>query len=189
MKKLFAITSLALLTSTAFAAEAGKSETGVDYNELSASYVSMDLTSGSTTTTLTGYGLAATYLLTENFFVLGSYTSVEKSPTTIAMTSGSVGYRLPMAANTDAVATIGYSYTTITNQAHQDSYPMTLGVRAAVTPDVDLGANLIYVEQSDAQSGFGASIKYKINSNLFVRGDYRSLTDSSQYSIGVGMKF
>jgi len=95
MKKLFAITSLAFLTSTAFAAEAGKSETGVDYNELSASYVSMDLTSGSTTTTLTGYGLAATYLLTENFFVLGSYTSVEKSPTTIATTSGSVGMATP----------------------------------------------------------------------------------------------
>ena len=45
MKKLFAITSLALLTSTAFAAEAGKSETGVDYNELSASYVSMEVKS------------------------------------------------------------------------------------------------------------------------------------------------
>ena len=185
MKKLFTITSLAFLTSAAFAAEAGKSETGVDYNELAAGYSSMEMSSK----TYTGYGISATYLLTENFFVLGSYGSVEKSPTTIAMTSGSVGYRLPIAANTDAVATIGYSYTTITNQAHQDSYPMTLGVRAAVTPDVDLGANLIYVEQSDAQSGFGASIKYKINSNLFVRGDYKSLTDSSQYSIGVGMKF
>ena len=185
MKKLFTITSLAFLTSAAFAAEAGKSETGVDYNELAAGYSSMEMSSK----TYTGYGISATYLLTENFFVLGSYGSVEKSPTTIAMTSGSVGYRLPIAANTDAVATIGYSYTTITNQAHQDSYPMTLGVRAAVTPDVDLGANLIYVQADDTQSGFGASIKYKINSNLFVRGDYKSLTDSSQYTIGVGMKF
>jgi lipopolysaccharide assembly outer membrane protein LptD (OstA) len=184
MKKLFAITSLALLTSTAFAAEAGKSETGVDYNELSASYVSMEAKS----TTFTGYGIAATYLLTENFFVLGSYTSVEKSPTTIATTSGSVGYRLPMAANTDAVATIGYMYVD-KGATHEDHYPMSLGVRAAVTPDVDLGADLLYVQADDTQSGFGASIKYKINSNLFVRGDYKSLTDSSQYSIGVGMKF
>ena len=188
MKKLFTITSLAFLTSAAFAAEAGKSETGVDYNELSASYVSMDSTSGSTTTTFTGYGLAATYLLTENFFVLGSYTSVEKSTTTISYTSGSVGYRLPMAANTDAVATIGYSYMDL-GTTHEDTYPMSLGVRAAVTPDVDLGADLIYVQADDTQSGFGASIKYKINSNLFVRGDYKSLTDSSQYTIGVGMKF
>jgi len=184
MKKLFAITSLAFLTSTAFAAEAGKSETGVDYNELSASYVSMEVKS----TTYTGYGIAATYLLTENFFVLGSYTSVEKSPTTIATTSGSVGYRLPMAANTDAVATIGYKYVD-KGATHEDHYPMSLGVRAAVTPDVDLGADLLYVQADDTQSGFGASIKYKINSNLFVRGDYKSLTDSSQYSIGVGMKF
>jgi len=184
MKKLFAITSLAFLTSTAFAAEAGKSETGVDYNELSASYVSMEVKS----TTYTGYGIAATYLLTENFFVLGSYTSVEKSPTTIATTSGSVGYRLPMAANTDAVATIGYMYVD-KGATHEDHYPMSLGVRAAVTPDVDLGADLLYVQADDTQSGFGASIKYKINSNLFVRGDYKSLTDSSQYSIGVGMKF
>jgi lipopolysaccharide assembly outer membrane protein LptD (OstA) len=188
MKKLFAITSLALLTSTAFAAEAGKSETGVDYNELSISYLSMDSTSGSSTTTFTGYGLAATYLLTENFFVLGSYSSVEKSTTTLATTSGSVGYRLPMAANTDAVATIGYGYVDM-GATHEDTYPMSLGVRAAVTPDVDLGADLIYVQRDDAQSGFGASIKYKINSNLFVRGDYRSLTDSSQYTIGVGFKF
>jgi lipopolysaccharide assembly outer membrane protein LptD (OstA) len=181
MKKLLTITSLAFLTSAAMAAEAGQSETGVDYNELSASYVSMDSTVGTTTTTFTGYGLAATYLLSENFFV-------EKSTTTISYTSGSVGYRLPIAANTDAVATIGYSYVDL-GTTHEDTYPMSLGVRAAVTPDVDLGANLIYVEQKDAQSGFGASIKYKINSNLFVRGDYRSLTDSSQYSVGVGIKF
>lgn len=184
MKKLFAITSLALLTSTAFAAEAGKSETGVDYNELSASYVSMEAKS----TTFTGYGIAATYLLTENFFVLGSYTSVEKSPTTIATTSGSVGYRLPMAANTDAVATIGYMYVD-KGATHEDHYPMSLGVRAAVTPDVDLGADLLYVQADDTQSGFGASIKYKINSNMFIRGHYRSLTHSSQYAIGVGIKF
>ena len=184
MKKLFAITSLAFLTSTAFAAEAGKSETGVDYNELSASYVSMEAKS----TTFTGYGIAATYLLTENFFVLGSYTSVEKSPTTIATTSGSVGYRLPMAANTDAVATIGYMYVD-KGATHEDRYPMSMGVRAAVTPDVDLGADLIYLQADDTQSGFGASIKYKINSNMFIRGHYRSLTDSSQYAIGVGIKF
>jgi hypothetical protein len=184
MKKLLTLASLALLTSTVFAAEAGKSETGVDYNELAAGYSSMEMNSK----TYTGYGISATYLLTENFFVLGSYGSVEKSPITIASTSGSVGYRLPMATNTDAVATIGYSYVDL-GTTHEDTYPMSLGVRAAVTPDVDLGANLIYVEQKDAQSGFGASIKYKINSNLFVRGDYRSLTDSSQYSVGVGIKF
>jgi lipopolysaccharide assembly outer membrane protein LptD (OstA) len=160
----------------------------VDYNELSASYVSMDSTVGTTTTTFTGYGLAATYLLSENFFVLGSYTSVEKSTTTISYTSGSVGYRLPIAANTDAVATIGYSYVDL-GSTHEDTYPMSLGVRAAVTPDVDLGADLLYVQADDTQSGFGASIKYKINSNLFVRGDYKSLTDSSQYSVGVGIKF
>ena len=184
MKKLLTLASLALLTSTVFAAEAGKSETGVDYNELAAGYSSMEMNSK----TYTGYGISATYLLSENFFVLGSYTSVEKSTTTIAYTSGSVGYRLPIAANTDAVATIGYSYVDL-GTTHEDTYPMSLGVRAAVTPDVDLGADLIYVEQKDAQSGFGASIKYKINSNLFVRGDYRSLTDSSQYSVGVGIKF
>jgi hypothetical protein len=184
MKKLLTLASLALLTSTVFAAEAGQSETGVDYNELAAGYSSMEMNSK----TYTGYGISATYLLTENFFVLGSYGSVEKSPITIASTSGSVGYRLPMATNTDAVATIGYSYVDL-GTTHEDTYPMSLGVRAAVTPDVDLGANLIYVEQKDAQSGFGASIKYKINSNLFVRGDYRSLTDSSQYSVGVGIKF
>jgi lipopolysaccharide assembly outer membrane protein LptD (OstA) len=184
MKKLLTLASLALLTSTVFAAEAGKSETGVDYNELAAGYSSMEMNSK----TYTGYGISATYLLSENFFVLGSYTSVEKSTTTIAYTSGSVGYRLPIAANTDAVATIGYSYVDL-GTTHEDTYPMSLGVRAAVTPDVDLGADLIYVEQKDAQSGFGASIKYKINSNLFVRGDYKSLTDSSQYSVGVGIKF
>jgi len=184
MKKLFIATSIALLTSTAFAAEAGKSDTGVDYNEISAGYTSMKIDP----TTYTGFGISATYLLTENFFVNGSYGSVEKSSTTIASTTGSVGYRMPIAANTDAVATIGYGYTTISG-GHIDSYPMSLGVRSAVTPEIDLGANLIYVEADDAQSGFGASIKYKINSNMFVRGDYKSLTDSTQYSIGVGFKF
>jgi hypothetical protein len=184
MKKLFVVTSIALLTSTAFAAEAGKSDTGVDYNEIGAGYTSMELDSG----TFTGYGISATYLLTENFFVVGSYGSFEKSSDTIASTTGSIGYRMPIAANTDAVATIGYGYTTISG-GHIDSYPMSLGVRSAVTPAIDLGADLIYVEKDSAESGFGASIKYKISSNLFVSGIYKSLTDSSQYTIGIGYKF
>lgn len=191
MKKLFAITSLALLTSTAFAAEAGKTDTGLDYNEISISYLSSDITNTSTDvkSTLTGYGLSATYLLTENIFINGQYSSMEKSPTTIATTSGSLGYRLPMSDSVDALATVGYGYTTITGTTHKDSYPMSLGVRAVVTPELDLGASLIYVEADDAQSGFGASAKYKINSNIFIRGDYKSLTDSTSYSIGIGFKF
>lgn len=180
MKKLLAITSIALLTSTTYAAEAT-----IDYNEISAGYSSMEMNSN----TYTGYGVSASYLLTENFFVIGSYGSLEKSPTTIASTSASVGYRMPIAVNTDAVATIGYGYTTITSQPHQDSYPMTLGIRSSLTPDIDVGANLVYVEATDAQSGFSASVKYKLSNNLFIRGDYRNLTDSTMYSIGVGMKF
>ena len=185
MKKLFVVTSIALLTSTAFAAEAGKSDTGVDYNEIGAGYTSMEIDS----TTYPGFGISATYLLTENFFVNGSYGSVEKSSKTIASTTGSIGYRMPIAANTDAVATIGYGYTTITSAGHLDTYPMSLGIRSAVTPDIDLGADLIYVEKDNSESGFGASIKYKINSNLFASGIYKSLTDSSQYTIGIGYKF
>lgn len=190
MKKLFAITSLALLTSTAFAAEAGKTETGLDYNELGLTYVSTE----ADTTTLTGYAVNATYLLSENIFIGGIYTSVEKSTTTISSTSGSVGYRMPLASNVDGYAAVGYASSTAktTSSKTTDSYPMALGVRAAVTPDIDVRASVNYTEATDAQTGFSAGIKYKFNNNMFVSGGYaysKGNFATTSYTLGVGIKF
>ena len=161
MKKLFAITSLALLTSTAFAAEAGKTDTGLDYNELSASYVSMEVDS----VTFAGYGVTATYLLTENFFIGGDYRSVSKSSTTIDRTTGLVGYRMPLGTTLDGYATVGYMYGKVTDSEAEHMYPLALGIRASITPDIDVRASVNYTEATEAQTGFTAGIKYNINSN------------------------
>ena len=190
MKKLFAITSLALLTSTAFAAEAGKTDTGLDYNEASVSYVSLENQS----VTYTGYAVNATYLLSENFFIGGIYSSVEKSTTSISSTSGSVGYRMPIASNVDGYAAVGYASSTAktTSSKTSDSYPMALGIRAAVTPDIDVRASVNYTEATDAQTGFSAGFKYKFNNNMFVNGVYAYAKDTkayTTYTLGVGIKF
>jgi opacity protein-like surface antigen len=188
MKKLFAITSLALLTSTAFAAEAGKTDTGLDYNELSVSYVSMEAESG----TFAGYSLNATYLLTENFFIGGIYSSVEKSPYTLASTQGLIGYRLPIAATVDGYATVGYGLTTVTSSKDEQMYPLALGIRASVTPEIDLRASVNYTEATEAQTGFSAGVKYKLNDNIFLNAAYmysKGDTATTHYTLGIGIKF
>ena len=188
MKKLFAITSLALLTSTDFAAEAGKTDTGLDYNELAVNYVSMEAESG----TFAGYGLNASYLLTENIFIGGAYTSIEKSTTTIATTQGLVGYRMPLAPTLDGYLTAGYAYGQVTGSDAEQMYPFALGIRASVTPDIDVRASVNYTEATDAQTGFSAGIKYKFNNNMFVNGVYAYAKDTkayTTYTLGVGIKF
>ena len=188
MKKLFAITSLALLTSTAFAAEAGKTETGLDYNELAVSYVSME----SNSLTFAGYGVNATYLLTENIFIGGGYTSIEHSATTIATTQGAIGYRLPLAPTVDGYVSVGYAYGQVTDSDAEHMYPMALGVRASVTPDIDVRASVNYTEATDAQTGFSAGVKYKFNNNMFVNAGYmysKGDTAATMYTLGVGIKF
>ena len=191
MKKLFIVTSIALLTSTAFAAEAGKSDTGVDYNELALNYISTDVSSN----TLSGYGLNASYLLTENIFIGGGYVSIKNSSLTVTSTSGTLGYRMPLAATVDGFVSVGYAYGTAktTSSTNSDSYPLALGIRAAVTPDIDLRASVNYTEESsDPKSGFAASIKYKINGSMFVNGSYaysKGDKASTSYLLGVGIKF
>ncbi len=180
MKKLLALTSLALLSSTVFAADSG-----IDYNEVSIGYASLEASPN----TSSGYGIGGNFLFTENIFVNGSYFSVSKSSTTLTKTTGSLGYRMPIASNTDALVTLGYTNSsggTLT----QDTYPMSLGVRAAVSPEVDLGANVLYIsDTAKNQSGFSGVAKYKMSNNLFISGEYRSLTDTKFYIIGVGFKF
>ena len=188
MKKLFAITSIALLTSTAFAAEAGKTETGLDYNEAAVSYVSMENQS----VTYTGYAVNATYLLTENVFVGGDYTSVSKSSTTIGRTTGLVGYRMPLASTLDGFVTVGYTSGKVTGDTAKDMFPMGLGLRASVTPDLDVRGSVNYVDAKETQTGFSGLIKYKFNNNMFVNGGYiysKGKTAYNTYTLGVGIKF
>jgi hypothetical protein len=188
MKKLFAISSIALLTSTAFAAEAGKTETGLDYNELNASYVSSDFDG----TTFAGYDINVTYLLTENIFVGGDYSSLDKSSVNISRTTGLVGYRMPLAPTIDGFATLGYTYGKVTSSTAEDMFPMSVGVRAAITPELDVRASVSYIEGNDAQTGFSGLLKYKFNNNMFVTGGYsyyKGDTATTSYTLGVGIKF
>lgn len=190
MKKLFAITSLALLSSVAaVAAEAGKTDTGLDYNELAVNYVSMEAESGGT---FTGYGINATYLLTENIFIGGGYTTVDKDSTTIATTQGSIGYRMPLGPTLDGFVSVGYAYGKVTDSDGENMYPMALGIRASLTPEIDVRASVNYTEATEAQTGFSAGIKYKFNNNMFVNGSYIYAKDTKTYTtylLGVGIKF
>ena len=189
MKKLFAITSLALLSSVAaVAAEAGKTDTGLDYNEAGLSYLSTEVSSS----TLTGYSFNATYLLTENIFIGGGYTTVDKDSTTIATTQGSIGYRMPLGPTLDGFVSVGYAYGKVTDSDGENMYPMALGIRASLTPEIDVRASVNYTEATDAQTGFSAGIKYKFNNNMYVNGGYlysKGDSASTTYLLGIGIKF
>ena len=69
---------------------------------------------------------------------------------------------------------------------------MALGIRAAVTPDIDVRASVNYTEATDAQTGFSAGFKYKFNNNMFANGGYvysKGDSASTTYTLGVGIKF
>ena len=205
MKKMIALSALSLLSVAAFAE--GKGDTNLNYDEITAGYLSQTFTDSDSgkSFTFTGYGFDGSYLITDSIYLIGGYSSSSNSKdfgkdTSINFTRLGVGYRFPMSKETDLNAALSYSNNTFTGSTDTTNYGLNFGIRSVVlSPDLETGLNYVYQMSSQKQddgttknktiTGFNLAAKYQLTKNVFVGLGYLSITNASQYALNLGYKF
>ena len=206
MKKLIALSAMSILSAAAFAE--GKADTNLNYDEISAGYLSQTLKddSGSGKSyTFTGYGFDGSYLITDSIYLVAGYSSSSNSKdfgkdTSINFTRLGVGYRFPMSKETDLNAALVYSNNTFTGSADTTTYGLNFGIRSvALSPDLETSINYAYQMSNQKQddgttknktrTGFNLVAKYQLTKNVFAGLSYLSITNASQYGLNIGYKF
>ena len=189
MKKIVALAVASLVSSMAFAAEPGKTDTGLDYNKIEVDYMSAKI---GTKSDYAGYYTSGSFLVGENVYVLANYASLSKTSNSDYEKSNlGLGYRMPIAANADFLTSL--SYYSQTYSKTYSGYNLSLGARAKVSGDADvLGAYSYISAGSVSYNNFSLGVKYNITESVFASGGYFSQTGSSSssgYTVGVGLKF
>ena len=189
MKKIVALAVASLVSSMAFAAEPGKTDTGIDYNKVEIDYTSFKIGSVSN---YAGYYTSGSFLVSESIYVLANYASLSKTgKTDIEKSNLGLGYRMPISSSADAFTSLAYASQTAGTT--KTGYNLALGVRAKVSSDADVAGSYAYsTAGSYTYNTFGLNLKYNITDLVFVSGGYQSTTGSSSssgYTVGVGLKF
>ena len=182
MRSILVMSVIAALSGVAFANEPGKTETGIDYNEVSIGYTALTADS----TTYNGYNLSGAFLVTNNIFLSADYLSVDSG--SIAIYDLGVGYRLPISSNVDAFTTLKYA-----SEDSSTGYSVGAGVRAKLTPDFDLAGSYAYRSVTGSNtSAFDITLKYTIAPKVFAKAGYTTYSGDNSYqtyNLGVGFNF
>ena len=188
MKKLIALAAMTLISGIAMANEPGKSETGIDYNKIDLNYQSFAVSG----TTYTGYQTNGSFLFTDSIFVVGSYASLTHSgSTSIESSNLGLGYRLGIAANTDAITSVSYS--SMTQSSTKTGYAVTLGVRSKIADPVDvIGAYTYSSLGSNYFNSLNVGVNYRFTDMFYATAGYTSTSGTAsinRYNLGLGFKF
>mgnify|MGYP006299283299 CR=1 FL=1 len=201
MKKLITLSALSLLSVAALAE--GKTETGINYNEVSVGYISQGVDNDGATDTFTGYGISGSFLISDSVFLTGAYNSTNHTyddlgKITLSGTKIGLGYRMPLSDTTDLNVLGSYtSYSANTSPAQsQTSYGAYVGVRSvALSPDLETSIFYGYGRKKDWYgvssnvSSYMGGLKYAFMKNVTLNLDFTSQTKFTEYVLGVGYKF
>lgn len=182
-----------LFSAPVWANEAGKSDTGLDYNYLGVDYASYTISS---TSGYAGYKVNGSVLVNPNIYLLANYFNVDKSSTVYEKSNIGLGYRMPIAANADFFTSLAYysqTRETTTTKVTNTGYNLSLGARAKISSDADITGAYSYISAgSNSYNNFNLSIKYNLTDAIYASGGYQSQTGSSSlsgYTLGLGLKF
>ena len=96
--KYLVMTSLVFLATASMAGEAGKTDTGLQYNYLEVDYSTATVSSKA----YTGYYTSGSFLINENIYALANMASYTKSGSSAYdKTNIGIGYRMPIAPAAD----------------------------------------------------------------------------------------
>lgn len=197
MKKIcvLACAMASLFSAPVWANEAGKSDTGLDYNYLGVDYAYYTISS---TSGYAGYKVNGSVLVNQNIYLLANYFNVDKSSTVYEKSNIGLGYRMPIAANADFFTSLAYysqtkEQSTSPTKATNTGYNLSLGARAKISSDADITGGYSYISAgSNSYNNFNLSIKYNLTDAIYASGGYQSQTGSSSlsgYTLGLGLKF
>lgn len=189
MKKLVLASVLLLSMGSIQAAES------VRWDSASLSYQSMDLGDEG----LNGFGISATKLVGEDFFITGGYSSLSddvdvfgaKVDLDFNTLSVGLGYRYAISNKTDLFAIASYqnleieaSYRGNSEGESEGGYGLQAGIRSLVTESIELSAALNYLNIGDgSDTGFNVSAMYHFTEQFSAGVGYGKLDDTDTISL------
>lgn len=153
-----------------------------------------------------GFGVAASFSITESFFMKGSY-SVGESDDKYQFGFGAaadeievsgftfgVGYHAPLSTTTDFVTSLNYVNSEVEFANFSDDangYSADIGLRSMVMSNLELEALLAYTDGSDADGdvSFEANARFYITPAIAVTLGYSDGDDISGVSAGLRLNF
>jgi hypothetical protein len=163
--------------------------------ELSYNYVAFNyLDAGFSNTDYSGFSVEGAKSLTEQFFLLGSYTSITDDFELFDLEqkdySFGVGFHAPLRENIDFVSSAVYQYSKTESpfgKNYSDGLQLASGIRALVAKRIELIANLRYetVGNHDDTS-YKLGVRYFITTKLSFGADYNNLGPAL---LQAGMRF
>jgi hypothetical protein len=190
MKNIASVLLLSL-SATAFAADGVTKDTNINYNEIGLGYFSIRV---SDTYDFNGYAVKGSALITENIYIDAAYASGSYTTSTMTLTEANLGYRFPIAASTDGVASVGYTGITFTDDDSSNGYNIKLGVVSKLTDDFKIGGSFKYtnVTNNDPYNTGTLDAQYNFTKSIYTNISYNSMSGGSTakyYMVGVGYNF
>lgn len=173
---------------------------GLSYTYVEAGYANTDI--DEVNETLGGWGLKASFEITENIFVQGRYfdqkTDVRGGEITLQPWDFSVGYAWPIADQADIYGTIGYTSVDIDvpgfaelRNASDDGYTLGLGIRSRFAENFEVEGTAKYANLSDYgdEFDFGVFGRWYITDMFALTAGYNIGDETSTFWGGVRLEF
>lgn len=203
MKSLFRCAGIALATFSLGAnAQSGNSSKPMDstfsYDFISVGFDmgKLDVGSGSKETSKTGT-FQFSKSLTDTFFVVGRFGSLDIDTTTGTSYDVGVGARVPMSQATDVSAAAMYSSFDVSgggSTSNPTGYAFSVSLRHALAEKVEVEGSYYYASLSETgsdstNSTIGVEARYKLASGISVGLVYKNyLSDIEGYDLGVNAR-
>lgn len=187
VKTLTALAAAALISTPALAAE------DMSYSYIQASYVDTNLDNPD----VDGDGFAASgsVEISEHFFI-GAGLANQEFDFNVDLNQWSVGLggHMPLADNLDLVGTLSYvdaELETGFGDIDDDGYGATVGLRAALTPEIELEGGISYVDLDDAgdDTTFNLGARYYFTPEFAVGAGVSTGDDVTSWNVGVRFEF
>jgi hypothetical protein len=143
-----------------------------------------------------GFGIEGSVALTDRFHLFGGYTTADMDfGVDLNQLEAGVGFNSPIAETVDLIASLAYVSAEVEvpgfGSIDDSGYGLGLGLRAMVTPVLEVNGDIQYVDFGDGgdDTGFGAGFLYSFTERFAagLSGDWSD--DFSSYQLNARMLF
>ena len=172
MRKSLTLVAALLASTTSLTALAANSP---DWKFVEAGYTKMDIDDNESFEP-DGFTVNGKYLLNNNIYLNGEYSSFEEGGFDFDMLTLGAGYRLPVNATTDAY--FGVNFERIDNNVDDETgYSVNAGLRSMITEQVELNGEVGYFDIDDSEVTFKVGANYYITPQWAVGASYEVIDD------------
>jgi hypothetical protein len=143
-----------------------------------------------------GFGIEGSVALTDRFHLFGGYTTADMDfGVDLSQLEAGVGFNSPISETVDLIASLAYVSAEVDppgpGSVDDSGYAVGLGLRAMMTPQLELNGGIEFVDLDDSgdDTGFGAGFLYSFTDQFAagLSGDWSD--DFSSYQLNARMLF